>query len=149
MRALVFLKCRLWYNAVVSFFNFSFFTLIPWLVCQFTVYSMCVCKCVDVWLHLLIIQAFPHDLSNYILCQQFGFVYTTDFNGLIFSAVLIASKFNVNWANSLGLKIKHFIGLFLQKKKKKKSGIVFCRNYRKNYFCSYYLDVCVVLSKQL
>lgn len=28
------------------------------------------------------------------------------------------------------------------------SGIVLCRNYRNNYFCSYYLDVYVVLSKQ-
>lgn len=104
MRALVILKVHLWCNAVVSFSVFLSLPFIPWLVCQFTVYSMCVYKCVDVWLHLLIIQAFPHDSNNYILCQQFGFVYTTAFNGLIFSAVLIASRFKVNWASWLGLK---------------------------------------------
>lgn len=146
MRALVILKCHLWCNAVVSFFNFFF--LYPLFLDLFAVYSVCVYKCVDVWLHLLIIQAFPHDSNNYILCQQFGFVYTTAFNGLIFSAVLIALRFKVNWASWLGLKIKHFTGLYLEKKKKGKSGIVLGRNYRNNCFCSYYLDVCVVLSKQ-
>lgn len=43
------------------------------------------------------------------------FVYTTAFNGLIFSAVLIASKFIMDWASSLGLKMNILLIYFFKK----------------------------------